>query len=468
MKRAQWGGQIGFILATAGSAIGLGNVWRFPYMAGQNGGGTFLFLYLLCVFGLGYFLLLSKLAFGRCAHTNMVDGFSVVAAKNKKVISPWWGKTAGALSLFNTLLVPGVYVVVIGWTLFYLVHAVLYLLHLSDTPLNKTLFEGLTASFGEQLFWSVICIVATMGIIMRGIRKGIEKISLLLMPILFVLLVFMAVRMLLMPDALKGIEFFLKPDFTAMGFTADGFQFKTFAALLLQVMGQAVYSLSLGLGVLFVYGSYLSDKENLLKSTAWIASLDTLVALLSGFIVLPAVFAFHLPPESGPTLSFITLPMVFEQMLGGAFLTVVFFALLFIAAITSLISMYEAAVNVISEKMHLNRTSAVCLVGGLNSMITGIILLSFSKTVPWKINNMDLFSFADILTGSFTMGFLVLYTTLFMGWVVSTAVIQNIQKGISKPLPKFFKRYLRFTLRFTAPLLLIVLFITALTDLINK
>ncbi len=468
MKRALWHGQLGFIFATAGSAIGLGNVWRFPYMAGQNGGGTFLVLYLLCVFGLGYFLLLSKLAFGRCAHSNIIDGFSIVASKNKKTVSPWWGKIAGALSLFNTLLVPGVYVVVIGWTLFYLVHALLYLFHLSDTPLNKNLFENLTTSFGEQFFWGILCIMATMGIIMRGIRNGIERISLLLMPILFVLLIFMAVRMLMMPEAYKGIAFFLKPDFAAMGFTSDGFQFKTFASLLLQVIGQAIYSLSLGLGVLFVYGSYLSDKENLLKSTAWIASLDTLVALLSGFIVLPAVFAFHLPPESGPTLSFITLPMVFEQMRGGAFLTVIFFALLFIAAITSLISMYEAAVSIISEKTHINRTRVVWIVGSMNTLITGIILLSFSKTVSWKIGSMDLFSFADVLTGSFTMGFLVLYTTLFMGWVVSTAVIQNIQNGMLKPLPKFFKRYLRFTLRLIAPLILIILFMTAFVDLFNN
>ena len=467
MKRAQWGGQIGFILATAGSAIGLGNVWRFPYMAGQNGGGTFLLLYLICVFGLGYFLLLSKLAFGRCAHTNIIDGFSIVAAKNKKTVSPRWGKFAGALVLFNTLLVPSVYVVVIGWTLFYLVHAVLYLFNISDTPLNKTLFEELTASFKEQLFWGIICIAATMGIIMRGIRKGIEKISLLLMPILFVLLVFMAVRMLLMPEAFKGVVFFLKPDFTAMGFTPDGFQFKTFATLLLQVIGQAIYSLSLGLGVLFAYGSYLSDKENLLKSATWIAALDTLVALLSGFIVLPAVFAFHLPPESGPTLSFITLPMVFEQMLGGALLTVVFFALLFIAAITSLISMYESAVNIISEKTRFNRIESVWLVGGINTVMTGILLLSFSKTVSWKIGGTDLFPFADVLTGSFTMGFLVLYTTLFMGWMVSNAVIQNIQQGISKPLPKFFKRYMKFTLRFSAPFILVILFVTAFVNLFN-
>lgn len=466
MKRAQWGSQLGFVLATAGSAIGLGNVWRFPYVAGQNGGGTFLLLYVLCVIGLGYFLILSKLAFGRTAQTNIIDGFSAVAMKNKKSISSLWGKIGGFLTLFNVFLVGSVYVVVIGWTLFYFIQSLLHASSLSGNMLNDDLFTKLTSSFVNQFLWGALCVFITMLVLIRGIKQGVEKITTFLMPILFCLLVFMAGRMLMLPGAKEGLLFYITLDWSAMGFSLDGFDVSKFAALLLEVMGQAIYSLSLGLGVLFVYGSYLSDKENLLKSAQWIVFLDTLVAFLSGLIVLPAVFAFNLTPEAGPTLSFITLPKVFEQLPNGLFLMVVFFALLFIAALTSLISIYESAVNLISEKMQIHRTKAVCLVGSANLVGTAVLLASFVGVTPIKIKELDLFSLADKITGSFTMGLFVLFCTIFMGWIAFPALVKNLQTG-QKPLGAVFKWYLKTTLRYTAPIILIVLFVMAFAEILK-
>ncbi len=461
MKRVHWGSQLGFVLATAGSAIGLGNVWRFPYLAGQNGGGTFLFLYLICVFGIGYFLLLAKLAFGRTAQTNVVDGFQVVAQKNNKKISKFWGLAGGWLAFFNSVVVSSVYVVVIGWTLCYFMQSLWEVMGLAETTLSAQSFTLLTTSFYEQLLWGALCIAFTAFVLMHGVKKGIEKVSLFLMPVLFVLLIFMAVWILFLPGAEKGVSFFLTPDFGAMGFTENGFQFKTFADLFLKAVGQAIYSLSIGLGVVFIYGSYLPQTTDLVKSTRWVVCLDTLVAFIAGLIVMPAVFAFNLAPETGPTLTFVTLPLVFEQMAGGVFFMFLFFGLLFIAALTSLISIYEPIISLLMDKLRLTRFFATLLTACFNLIGSTILLLSFTKTMPWTIAGKDFFSAADTFTGSFSMAAMAFFYTLFMGWVVSTAVIRNVQNGRKKKVSKFFKRYLRFSLRITIPLILLVLFISA-------
>ncbi len=467
MQRVQWGSKIGFILATAGSAIGLGNVWRFPYLAGENGGGSFLLLYLISVFGLGYFVLLAKLAFGRLAGTNFVDGFRQGALKGGKNYSQNFGRFAGFMTMFNTLLVAGIYLVVIGWTLFYLGMSFLYLISDAIPLPDKQVFEGLTTSLDKQFFLGAICSVVTALILMKGVKKGIEKMSLYLMPLLFIILIFMMGRILFIPNALTGLKFFLLPDLKVLGFLDTGFDFKTFADLFLKALGQALYSLSMGLGVIFVYGSYLSEKENLIKSTRWIVLLDTLVAFISGMIILPAVFAFHMEPNAGPTLTFITLPLVFNQIAGGAFFMFLFFLLLFIAALTSLISIYEPPVNLLIEKTCLSRLTSVILVASLNIITTFIVLISFTKTFDIQIAGMDLFSFFDTLTGTFTMTFMVLFISIFMGWGISTVLVKNLQQGTPK-LSKFFRRYLRFTLRFTAPIVLILLLINGVISLLDK
>ena len=466
MQRDTWNSKLGFILATAGSAIGLGNIWRFPYLAGENGGGSFLLLYLLSVFGLGYFLLLSKLAFGRLASSNIIDGFKTASQNVGKNFSKNYGRFAGFLTLFNTMLVASIYLVVIGWTLFYAVHTFGYLFNLTTALPNKHVFEQLTTSFYDQFLFGTLCALITAGILIQGVKKGIEKISLILMPLLFLILIFMVVRIFFIPNAIEGIKFFLIPDWSSMGFKETGFDFKAFADLFLKALGQAVYSLSMGLGVIFVYGSYLSKKENILKSTKHIVLLDTLVAFLAGLIVLPAVFAFHLEPNAGPTLTFITLPFVFEKIAGGIFFMFLFFLLLFIAALTSLISIYEPPVNLLIEKTKMTRKKAVFLVTGLNIFGTFIVLLSFTKIWDIQLLNMDLFNFFDTLTGTFTMTFAVLFISLFMGWGISSGLIRSLKQGAEKAPSKFFRRYLRFTLRFTAPIVLILLLIKGVISLL--
>lgn len=467
MKRVEWGSNLGFILATAGSAIGLGNVWRFPYLAGQNGGGSFLLLYLISVFGLGYFLILAKLAFGRLAHTNLIDGFKVVGKKGGKNISQNFGRFAGFCTMFNTFLVGSIYLVVIGWTLFYCYDSFLYLISIKENTPNKELFETITTSFDKQLFWGILCVLISCFVLTKGVKQGIEKMSLYLMPLLFFLLIFMMIRMMFVPNAIEGVKFLLTPDLKTLGFLESGFSFKTFSNLFLKALGQAIYSLSMGLGVIFVYGSYLSPKQNLLKSTKSIVLLDTLVSLIAGLIIIPAVFAFNLEPNAGPTLTFITLPFVFEQITGGAFFMFMFFILLFIAALTSLISIYEPPVNLLIEKTKINRLGAVALIGILNIVGSVIVLLSFTKVWNIQIANQDLFNFFDMITGTFTMTFMVLFISLFMGWGISTILVKNLTCG-EREVPKFFKRYLRFTLRFTAPAVLILLLMSGIMNLLDK
>lgn len=460
--RARWGSQLGFILATAGSAIGLGNIWRFPYMVGQNGGGSFLFLYVISVVVVGYFLMLSKLAFGRLAGTNIVDGFQAATAIRGRKISSLWGLLGGWLAILNAVLVASTYVVVIGWTLSYVFEAVGHLLGQASHPLDKETFTRLTGSFVEQFFWGFLCVSITAAVLIKGVKKGIEKISLILMPFLFVLLILLLLWVLMMPGTEKGLLFFLTPDFEQLGFTADGFSFHTFASLWLKVLGQMMYSLSMGLGVVYIYGSYLPAQSPLKSSAKWVVALDTLVAFMAGLIVLPAVFAFELEPTSGPALSFVSLPLIFAQISGGSFLMLLFFLLLFVAALTSVISIYEPVVNLLIEKAHLKRLHATLLFAAANMLGTGIVLASFTGLVPLKIVGRDLFEALDILTGTYTMPLMVLVCSLFMGWIISTALVRNIAQGSGERMSRFEKRYIRLTLRLTVPVILLVLFFNAL------
>lgn len=448
--RAQWGSKIGFILAAAGSAIGLGNIWRFPYLAAQNGGGAFLLVYLLCVALLGYFLLTAKLAFGHIAQTNFVDGFQKVVEEK---ISPWWGRIGGGLTLFNIFAVSAVYVIVIGWTLSYVVAAVKNLIGLDKITIDEGLFGALTSSFGEQLFWIILCMGVAGLILMKGVKSGIEKVSLYLMPVLFLLLLFMVGWMITLPNTGKGFAYLFVPRWEQLGFSGAGFSWNQFAHLTLLALGQAIYSLSLGLGVCFIYGSYLKAGTNIKKSALWVVILDTCVAILASMIVLPAVFAFDLESGQGPALSFITLPFVFDKMAGGSFLMMTFFLLLFLGALTSLISIYEPAINLMMEKLNFNRVKATLSVLGINLTLALIVLASFTKKIDFK---KDLFDVFDYVTGTYTLGAMILVYCVFMGWKICPRLLANLHNN-----GYAFKTYFRFVLKWLAPMVLILLFLSA-------
>lgn len=448
--RAEWGSKIGFILAAAGSAIGLGNIWRFPYLAAQNGGGAFLLVYLFCIAFLGYFLLTAKLAFGHIAKTNFVDGFKQVVEEK---ISPWWGRIGGGVTLFNIFAVSAVYVIVIGWTLSYVVAAGKNLIGIDKIKIDEGLFGALTSSFGEQLFWILVCMAVAGLILMKGVKSGIEKVSLYLMPVLFLLLLFMVGWMIFLPNTGKGFSYLFVPRWEQLGFSSNGFEWKTFSHLTLLALGQAIYSLSLGLGVCFIYGSYLKAGTNIKKSALWVVVLDTCVAILASMIVLPAVFAFGLESGQGPALSFITLPFVFDKMAGGSFLMMTFFLLLFLGALTSLISIYEPAINLLMERLNFNRVKATLSVLGINLILALVVLASFTKKIDFK---KDLFDLFDYVTGTYTLGAMILIYCLFMGWKICPRLLLNLHNN-----GRIFKAYFQFALKWLAPIVLILLFLTA-------
>ena len=451
--RAQWNSKIGFVLATAGSAIGLGNVWRFPYLAAQNGGGAFLLIYLICTVFLGYFLLTAKLTFGHIAQTNFIDGFQKVI--NRK-ISSWWGKIGGGLTLFNIFFVSSVYVIVIGWTLSYVIAACKNLIDNTDIMIDEGLFKNLTSSYGEQLFWILLCMAAAGTILIKGVKKGIEKVSLYLMPFLFGLLLLMVGWMAFIPGSAKGFLYLLTPHWDQMGFSNQGFQWHQFAHLTLLALGQSIYSLSLGLGVCFIYGSYLKVGSNIKKSALWIVLLDTLVAILASMIVLSAVFAFDLVSNQGPTLTFITLPFVFEQMIGGKIFMLAFFILLFLGALTSLISIYEPAINLIMERLSFSRTKATLSVLGVNLGLALIVLASFTQKIQINLSGKDLFGVFDYITGTYTLGAMMLVYCIFMGWMMYPRLLRNLHNN-----SYIFKKYFPFVLKWLAPVVLVLLFLSA-------
>ncbi len=451
--RARWGSKLGFILVTAGSAIGLGNIWRFPYLIAQNGGGVFLLMYVICTIGLGYFLLIAKLTFGRIAQINIVDAFQKVS---RKKISGLWGKTVGFANLFNLFAVTSVYVIVIGWTLSYVTLGVRNLLMIKPLAINESLFETLSSSYLMQLFWIALSLFVTMQILIRGVKEGIEKISFYLMPILFFLLIFMVCWIAFIPGTKEGFKYLFYPDWAKLGFGTDGFEWKTFAHLTLLALGQSIYSLSLGLGVCFVYGSYLKADVNIEESALYVVALDTIVALLSSMIVVPTVFAFHLELNQGATLSFVTLPFVFKQMFGGKVLMLAFFVLLFLGALTSIISMYEVIINIITEKEKISRKKATFLILFLNFGLTMVVLASFTGIFKFNIHGKNLFEAIDYLTGTYTLGMIELIICVFMGWKIFPQISHNLQIK-----SKHFKTYFKFVLRWLIPFVLILLFLTA-------
>ena len=305
-ERNNFGSKIGIVLATAGSAVGLGNIWRFPFMTGENGGAAFILIYIGCILLLGIPGMISEFIVGRHAATNAVSAYGKLASgKGWKII--------GVLGIVSATIILGFYSVVAGWCLQYLYASVAGQLN-GDSAYVSNYFAAFSGSVAMPIVWGLVFILLTHLVVIRGVRNGIEKASKLFMPILFVLLLIIVIASCLLPGAGRGIEFLFKPDFS-----------KVDSGVFLSALGQAFFSLSLGMGAIMIYGSYIEEGTNLAKTSIQIALLDTLVAVLAGLVVFPAVFSFGIDPAAGPQLVFITLPTVFAQMTGGYFFSILFF-----------------------------------------------------------------------------------------------------------------------------------------------
>lgn len=405
--RGQWGSKLGFIMAAAGSAVGLGNIWRFPYVTGENGGAAFVLVYLVCVFLIGVPLLYVELALGRASGRNPVGAF-----QKTKPGTPFM--FTGVLCLMACFFVLTYYGVIAGWTISFAWSQI------TQTPL---VFNEYIAKPGTVLPVFAGFIALTIWIVSAGVEKGIEKWSKILMPILFVMMLVIIGRSLTLEGAGKGISYYLNPDFSKI----DG-------KVVLMALGQAFFSLSVGWGLMITYGSYMPKKQNIVSNGLWVASADTLVAILAGFMVFPAVFAFGMDPDAGPGLTFVTLPKVFAQMTAGWVFGAIFFCLLSVAAVTSSISMLEVPVSYFVDDKPKARKKAAIIVG-IFAFLIGIPSAMANGGSEF-FSNMELMGktgFLDIMDqvfGTLCLIVISLSLSIYVGWIWKTELaVKEISEG---------------------------------------
>ena len=405
--RGQWGSKLGFIMAAAGSAVGLGNIWRFPYVTGENGGAAFVLVYLVCVFLIGVPLLYVELALGRASGRNPVGAF-----QKTKPGTPFM--FTGILCLMACFFVLTYYGVIAGWTISFAWSQI------TQTPL---VFSEYIAKPGTVLPVFAGFIALTIWIVSAGVEKGIEKWSKILMPVLFVMMLVIIGRSLTLEGASKGISYYLNPDFSKI----DG-------KVVLMALGQAFFSLSVGWGLMITYGSYMPKSQNIVSNGLWVASADTLVAILAGFMVFPAVFAFGMDPGAGPGLTFVTLPKVFAQMTAGWVFGAIFFCLLSVAAVTSSISMLEVPVSYFVDDKPKARKKAAIIVG-IFAFLIGIPSAMANGGSEF-FSNMELMGktgFLDIMDqvfGTLCLIVISLSLSIYVGWIWKTEpAVKEISEG---------------------------------------
>ncbi|MBR1395112.1 MAG: sodium-dependent transporter [Prevotella sp.] len=447
-ERVNFGSKLGVILATAGSAVGLGNVWRFPYMAGENGGAVFIMIYVICVVLLGIPCMISEFIVGRYGQANTARAFRNLAGG-----TPW--ALIGYMGVLTGFLITGYYAVVSGWCLQYIFASLIG--HLNGDPeYFKTYFTELATDPVKPVLWTVIILGITYLIIEHGVRDGIERASKLLMPTLFILLLIIVGASCMLPGADKGIEFLFKPDMSK--FTGDVF---------LGALGQSFYSLSIAMGCLCTYASYFSHYTNLTKSASQIALIDCMVAILAGLMIFPAAFSVGVNPDSGPSLIFITLPNVFQQAFAsmpivGYCISLLFFVLLSLAALTSLMSLHEVSTAFIHEEMTVSRKKAALIVTVTTSIIGAFCSLSMGAVDGLTFFGKSLFDWFDFITGQIFLPIVGFLTCIFIGWFVPHQIVRDefTNKGSLRSIGyiRLFHVFL-FLVKYVCPLAILLIFL---------
>ena len=411
MVRGNFGSRLGIVLATAGSAVGLGNVWRFPYMAGQNGGAAFILIYVVCILLLGLPAMISEFVVGRHAQRNAARAYAKVGRHRA------WG-LVGLLGILCGATILGFYAVVAGWCLHYLFTAVTGSMPVTAEE-SSLFFSRFSSGIMLPCLWAVGFILITHVVVSMGVQRGIERASKVLMPLLFLLLLVLVVASCSLPGAWRGVEFLFRPDFSRLD-----------TGVWLEALGQAFFSLSLGTACLCTYASYYSRDTWLPGAASQIVLLDTLVAVLSGLAIFPAAFSVGVTPDAGPSLIFITLPGVFSQAFSavpflGAVLQVAFYALLVFAALTSTISMHEIGTAFFSEELHLSRPRAAALLTLCCSLLAVVCALSVGARPDWRLFGLSIMDFCDHLTAQFFLPVGALMTTLLIGWRARHALVRR-------------------------------------------
>ena len=447
-ERGNFGSKLGVILASAGSAVGLGNIWRFPYETGNHGGAAFILIYLGCILLLGLPIMIAEFLIGRHSQANTARAYQILAPGTQ------W-RWVGRMGVLAGFLILGYYSVVAGWTLEYIFEAV------SNSFAGKTpaefisSFQSFSSNPWRPALWLTLFLLATHFIIVKGVEKGIEKSSKIMMPTLFIIILILVGCSVTLPGAGKGIEFLLKPDFSKV----DGNVF-------LGAMGQAFFSLSLGMGCLCTYASYFSKNTNLTRTAFSVGIIDTFVAVLAGFIIFPAAFSVGIQPDAGPSLIFITLPNVFQQAFSGIpilayIFSVMFYVLLALAALTSTISLHEVVTAYLHEEFNFTRGKAARLVT-TGCILLGILCsLSLGVTKEFTIFGLGMFDLFDFVTAKLMLPLGGLLISIFTGWYLDKKLVwSEITNNGTLKVPTY--KLIIFILKYVAPIAISVIFINDL------
>ena len=441
-KKSSFSSKIGFVLAAAGSAVGLGNIWRFPYLAAKYGGGMFLLVYLILAITFGFALMITEIAIGRKTGKSVIGAYSVI---NKK-FGP-----LGILAAAVPAIIFPYYCVIGGWVMKYIT------VYITDAGTEAAkdkgaYFGSFIGNTGESVIFFLLFIIITAGIVMLGVEKGIEKVSKIMMPVLVVISLFVAVYSLTIPGAIDGLIYYVKPNF-------EDFGLETVVA----AMGQLFYSMSLAMGIMITYGSYMRKEDNLEGSVRQIEVFDTAIAFLSGMMIVPAVFAFSggdpTKINAGPGLMFQTLPQVFEFMESGRFIGLVFFLLVFLAALTSSISLMETIVSVVMEKFKVKRIPA-CLIVIVFAVAMGMLsVLGFGVWSGVKpFGKDDILTFFDFLSNNIMMPIVALITCILIGWIAKTKYVEDeVQLGSGFKSKKLY----RVMIKFICPVFMVIIFLSS-------
>ena len=443
-NRGTFGSKLGIILATAGSAVGLGNIWRFPYMTGMNGGAAFILIYLLFVLMLGVPGMVAEFVVGRHSGANAATAFRQLAGR-----TPF--RVIGYLGVLTSMIILGFYSVVAGWCLQYLLASVTGRLN-GDTDYVVNYFREFSADPWIPTLWAIGFVVITHLVVVRGVRNGIERASKVFMPTLLVLLVLLIGAACMLPGAGKGLAFLFNPDFS-----------KIDRGTIFDALGQAFFSLSLGTACLCTYASYFSRQTHLLGSALQIALLDTMVAVLAGMMIFPAAFSVGVNPDSGPSLIFITLPNVFHQAFGampsvGYVISILFYALLSLAALTSTISMHEIGTAFFHEEFRISRAKGAMVVTLTCSVIAVFCSLGCGVLAGVHLLGLNLLDFCDAFTAKVMLPLGSLLTCFFVGWYVPRQLVHDEFTNHGTVARGLFGVFL-FFVRFICPLCIAVVFL---------
>ncbi len=440
-KRAGFATRLGAIAAAVGSAVGLGNIWRFPYEAGANGGGAFILVYIGCIIVMGIPVILSEFIIGRSTHSNMKSALRQLSPGKKYYLFTY-------LCILGSFVVIGFYSVVCGWIIEYLYQAALGNLHGHTPQEYEAIFMGLVSNPWRCVGWTVIFLILNFLVMSRGIHKGIERVASIMMPLLFVILIVFCVNSLLLPGASKGLEFLFYPDFSEL--TMRG---------VLDAFGQAFLSLSIGISCLVTYGSYFKDDTSLSMDAATVGVLDTLVAILSGVMIFPAVFSFGLEPTAGPRLIFEVLPSIFQQMTGGYIWALLFFLLVFFASLTSTISLSEIPITFLIEEHKLSRRVAILWTALLSLILAVLAALSFNVLDDVVLFGKSIFDAMDYAASNIFMLIGGLFTAVYVGWILDRKVVHDQLTNGGRLKATVVEPYLIFCLRYVAPVSIIFIFL---------